>query len=255
MSSLRENLEASRPSGASVEVVIPVYNEETILERQLKQVLTDLPAGFRVRVMENGSTDATRSILEELSVGFPALSFESLLSPNYGRAMRKGLEDATADIVIVDDLDVMDTDFWARSLEILGKGGVDIVQGSKVLAGRDDRRPLVRRIATLVLTKLLRILTGFRGTDTHGPKVMLLESVKPVMRLCSIELDLSPSELIIRAQRNGLRIVELPIHLSEIRTTPLPLYRRVPRALRDLVKLRAALKQDKAPGIPPPLDT
>jgi len=220
MSSIRENLETARPPGTSVEVIVPVYNEEAILERQLKPVLTALPAGFHIKIMENGSTDATRSILEELSDEFPALSIVSLPSPNYGRAMRKGLEGATADIVIVDDLDVMDTDFWARGLDILGKDGVDIVQGSKVLAGREDRRPLIRRAATLVLTKLLSILVGFRGTDTHGPKVMLLESVRPVMRLCSIELDLYPSELVIRAQRNGLQIVEIPIHLSEIRTTP-----------------------------------
>jgi len=241
-------LDAVRPQGATVEIVVPVYNEEAILEARLVPVLKGLPPGFGVRVMENGSTDGTRPILEGLKGGFPRLVVVNLPSPNYGRAMKEGLEGSPADILIVDDLDVLDSDFWVRGLGMLRRGGVDIVQGSKILAGRDDRRPFVRRAATRVLTGLLRMLTGFRGTDTHGPKVMLREKVAPVMERCSIELDLYPSELMIRAQRAGLRIAEIPIHLSEIRTTPLSLWRRVPRALRDLLKLRAALGRNGAPG-------
>jgi glycosyltransferase involved in cell wall biosynthesis len=242
VNSVTSRLETARPAGKGIEIIVPVYNEESILESQLRPVLQGLPSGFCVRVMENGSTDGTPAILDGLAGEFPSLTVVRLPEPNYGRAMKQGLESASADILVVDDLDVLDTDFWTRGLDILGGGGVDMVQGSKVLAGRDDRRPLVRRAATKVLTGLLRLLTGFRGTDTHGPKVMFRKSMEPVMKACSIELDLYPSELVIRAQRAGLRIVEIPIHLREIRATPLPLCRRVPRALRDLLKLRAALK-------------
>jgi hypothetical protein len=141
----------------------------------------------------------------------------------------------------VDDLDVLDRDFWVAGLGLMASGGVDIVQGSKVLAGRNDRRPLVRRAATRVLTALLRIMLGFRGTDTHGPKIMRRKSVEGIFPLCGNEPDLYPSELMILAQRRGLVIKELPIELEEIRATPLALSRRVPRALRDLVLLRRKL--------------
>jgi hypothetical protein len=129
-----------------------------------------------------------------------------------------------------------------KGLEVLA-GGVDIVQGSKVLAGRNDRRPVTRQLATLALTLLLKILFRYPGTDTHGPKVLRLESVRPILPACGMELDIFPTELVIRCSRAGLVIRELPIHLREIRATPFPLRKRIRRALRDLFRLRKALRR------------
>lgn len=241
--SVSESLLRACPEGAStVEVIVPVYNEESILRRQLEQVLPLLPEHFSMKVVENGSTDGTPAILEEMAAEHSSLDFISLPRPNYGLAMKTGLMNSRADVVIFDDLDVLDVDFWRRGLELLGRGGTDLVQGSKVLAGKDDRRPLLRRAATLVLTFMLRTLLGYRGTDTHGPKVVWRKALEDVPERCRLELDIFPTELVIRAQRAGLRIREIPIHLEEIRATPLPLYRRVPRALRDIWRLHRALK-------------
>lgn len=241
--SVSESLLRACPEGAAtVEVIVPVYNEESILRSQLERVLPLLPENFSLKVVENGSTDGTTAILEDMAAEHSSLDFISLPRPNYGLAMKTGLMSSRADVVIVDDLDVLDVDFWRRGLELLGRGGTDMVQGSKVLAGKDDRRPLLRRAATLVLTFLLRTLLGYRGTDTHGPKVLWRKAVEDIPDRCRLELDIFPTELVIRAQRAGLRIKEIPIHLKEIRATPLPLYRRVPRALRDIWRLHRALK-------------
>lgn len=235
------DLDRLRPKGVSVQIIIPVFNEEGILEKQLTPVLDALPSGFSVFVVENGSTDRTAAILREMEARHGALSHDSLPRPNYGLAMKHGLTAATGDVIIIDDLDVLDMDFWGRGLSILSDGGVDLVQGSKVLAGKGDARPLLRRAATLTLTFLLRILLGFRGTDTHGPKVMFRGAMAQVLPMCTFELDLFPTELVIRAQRMGIRIREIPIHLREIRATPLPLAKRVPRAVRDIMRLRREL--------------
>lgn len=230
------------PEGSTVELVVPVYNEECILADQLVPVLEELPDGMAVTVVENGSGDSTPEILADLAGRFPALRVLSLPEPNYGLAMRRGLEAAEAGIVMTDDIDVLDADFWRRGLDLLAGGGVDLVQGSKVLAGREDRRPLVRKAATLALTACLKILLGYGGTDTHGPKVMRMDRVRPILPLCGMELDIFPTELVIRAQRAGLVVREIPIHLRELRTTPFPLRRRVRRALRDLWRLRRELR-------------
>lgn len=226
----------------SVQVIVPVFNEEPILREQLAPVLLQLPDRFVIKVVENGSTDGTVDILKEISDEFPALEFISLPEPNYGLAMKTGLSGSGADIIIVDDLDVLDLDFWERGLGILAEGKADLVQGSKVLAGKDDRRPLLRKAATLTLTFLLRSFLGYRGTDTHGPKVMWREPIADIPSQCRLELDIFPTELVIRAQRAGVRIMEIPIHLKEIRATPLPLFKRVPRALRDIWRLHRTLK-------------
>lgn len=240
---MAESLREACPDKAStVEIIVPVYNEESILESQLVPVLKILPPGFRIKVIENGSTDRTEDLLHDLEERYPALDSILLPLPNYGLAMKTGLLKSQADIVIIDDLDVLDTDFWIRGLRLLCKDDVDLVQGSKVLAGKDDRRPLFRKAATLTLTFLLRSFLGYRGTDTHGPKVVWRDAIKDILPRCEYELDIFPTELVIRAQRSGVRIREIPIHLREIRATPLPLIKRVPRALRDIWRLGSGLK-------------
>lgn len=225
----------------TVEILIPVYNEEDILKHQLIPIFSLLPDRFSIFVVENGSTDKTVEILKELTREYPAFKYISLPQPNYGLAMKTALSEANGDILITEDLDVLDTDFWLRGLRILNDGEVDIVQGSKVLSGKDDKRPLIRKLATLTLTFLLRHVLGYKGTDTHGPKVLIRESIIDTLAKCEFELDLFPTELVIRAQRAGIRIREIPIHLSELRATPLPLFKRVPRALRDILRLRKLL--------------
>ena len=236
--STTERLREACPDNAStVEIIVPVYNEESILESQLVPVLKILPPGFRVMIVENGSTDGTGYLLRQLDSEYPALTVVRLPDPNYGLAMKTGLLKSLADIVIVDDLDVLDMDFWIRGLQLLRKDDVDLVQGSKVLAGKDDRRPLIRKAATLTLTFLLKSLLGYKGTDTHGPKVIWRDVIIDIPPRCEYELDIFPTELVIKAQKSGVRIREIPIHLREIRVTPLPLYKRVPRALRDIWRL------------------
>jgi glycosyltransferase AglD len=239
MKSLRE---ACPDNASEVEIIIPVFNEEKILENQLVPILRAIPTGFSVKVIENGSNDRTGEILRHLEAEYPSLSILFLPDPNYGLAMKTGILESRADIVIFDDLDVLDTDFWIRGLRLLADDNVDLVQGSKVLAGRNDRRPLIRKAATLTLTFLLKSFLGYRGTDTHGPKVLWREAISEIPDRCEYELDIFPTELVIRAQKAGVRIQEVPIHLREIRATPLPLYRRVPRALRDIWRLHRSLR-------------
>jgi len=231
---------------ARAEAVIPVFNEEGIIELQLRKVLEEPPFPVLVTVVENGSTDGTAGILDRLAAEFANLHVIRLPEPNYGLAMREGLLASRLGIVLIDDADVLDTDFWSRGLALLDRDGVDIVQGSKVLAGRQDGRPLVRRLATLGLTLLLKILFRYPGTDTHGPKVMRMEKVRPVIGMCGLELDIFPTELVIRSQRAGLVVKEIPIHIREMRRTPFPLRKRVRRAIRDLLRLRKALGPDDA---------
>ncbi len=233
---MKDNLNKACPD-SEVEIIVPVYNEESILKKQLLPVLEVLPAGFRVLVVENGSTDGTVEMLRALESEHPALNAIYLPDPNYGLAMKTGLMKSMADILIIDDLDVLDMDFWIRGLRLLCEHDVDLVQGSKILAGKNDRRPLVRKAATLTLTFLLRNLLGYRGTDTHGPKVVWRDTIRDIPGTCKYELDIFPTELVIKAQNAGVRIREIPIHLKEIRATPFPLHRRIPRALRDIWRL------------------
>jgi hypothetical protein len=126
--------------------------------------------------------------------------------------------------------------FYLRALPILEQGA-DLVIGSKAMKGANDGRPLVRRLATRTITVLLRLTTGFRGTDTHGLKAFRRERLVEVARACVVDRDLFASELVIRAQRMGRDVREIPIALQERRPPSTALLRRVPRVLKGLIKL------------------
>jgi len=133
-------------------------------------------------------------------------------------------------------LDKMVSILW-RQRRVLIAEGADLVVGSKAMRGADDGRPWVRRAATRTITVLLRLITGFRGTDTHGLKAFVRARLEPVVRACTVERDLFASELVIRAQRTGRHVREIPIALRERRPPSIQLLRRVPRVLKGLVQL------------------
>ncbi len=237
------------PSEPDLSVVIPVYNEEAILEHQLRRLvleLRELGRPFEVIVAANGCRDQTVPLARELARDLPELAVLELPAPNYGAALKAGILSARGRVVGCDEIDLCDVDFHKRALRRLDHDECDVVVGSKAMPGARDRRPLTRRVATKVITKLLWLSTGFRGTDTHGLKAFVRAPLEPVVRACVVDRDLFASELVIRAGRAGLRVHEIPIEVEEQRSPPIALVRRVPRVARDLVRLVAAIRVDRS---------
>lgn len=232
-----------------VSVAIPVYNEEAILlssVADLREKLGDLDVTYEIVLAENGSRDRTRAIAAEISSRHPEVRFFCVGAPNYGRALREAILGARGRYVVCEEIDLCDADFHRRALDMLRAGEADLVVGSKAMAGADDRRPWLRALATRAVSLLLRLLVGFRGTDTHGLKAFRREALVGTARRCVVEKDLFASEFVVRAQREGLRCVEIPVRVMEKRPPSVRLFRRVPRVLRDLWRLRRALRSEKA---------
>ncbi len=225
-----------------ITVVIPVYNEEQILAGAVADLRAGLMAlepnlSFEILLAENGSSDATVEIAAALAEDHPEVSYFSLGEPNYGAALRRGILEARGLFVMCDEIDLCDLDFHARALRLLRSGEVDLVVGSKAMSGAADQRPFVRRMATLTINGLLRLLLDFRGTDTHGLKAFRRDALEATARRCVVDKDLFASEFVIRAQREFIRGVEIPISIEEKRPPSIQLANRVPRVLRDLARL------------------
>lgn len=227
-------------SDPEISVVIPVYDEEAILHAavvELRENLRDLGCSYEIVLAENGSRDRTRTVLEKLSARYPEVRSFSIGEPNYGAALRAGIERARGSIVICEEIDLCDVDFHARAIAALRAGEVDMVVGSKLLPGAEDVRPALRHAASLVYSRLLRVTLGFRGTDTHGLKAFCRAAVLPTVRACLVDKDVFASELVIRAYRAGLRVREIPVRVMEKRTPSINLVRRVPGVVSRLAKL------------------
>ncbi|HYY52831.1 MAG TPA: glycosyltransferase family 2 protein [Myxococcales bacterium] len=222
-----------------ISIVIPVYNEARIVREaafDLCRRLDELRWEYELILSENGSRDGTLQILEALPGELPRTRWLHEEDANYGRALKMGILQARGDVVVCDEIDLCDVEFYQRAIPILEQGA-DMVVGSKAMKGANDGRPLVRRLATRTITLLLRLATGFRGTDTHGLKAFKRERLVDVARACVVDRDLFASEFVIRAQRMGRDVREIPIALHEKRPPSTHLLRRVPRVLKGLFKL------------------
>lgn len=228
-----------------ISIVIPVYNEEAILHAavvDLRERLLPLDWHYEIILAENGSKDRTVEIAGQLSKKYPEVRSLSAGEPNYGRALREGIRMARGDIVLCDEIDLCDTDFHQRAVALLESGELDMVIGSKLIAGAEDERPWARHAASLFYTSLLRTLLGFRGTDTHGLKAFVRERLIEHVDACVVEKDVFASEFVIRAYRAGVRIREIPVRVMEKRPPSINLFKRVPNVLRSVAKLTWAIR-------------
>jgi glycosyltransferase involved in cell wall biosynthesis len=221
-------------------IVIPVYNESSIITSAAEELCQGLEArglDYEIVFAENGSKDDTPLLLDHLCASNPRLRWFHSERPNYGAALKAGLLQARGTYVVCDEIDLCDLTFYDSALPLLESNQADMVVGSKAAKGASDERPLVRRVATRVHNGLLRRVLDFQGTDTHGLKAFRREALLPVIHRCVVEMDVFASEFVIRAWREGLRVVELPVRLHEKRQPSIHLFRRVPRVLKDVGRL------------------
>jgi glycosyltransferase involved in cell wall biosynthesis len=233
-----------------ISIVIPIYNEQGILHAAIVDVRErQKPFGWNYEIIlaENGSKDDTVKIAEELSAkyGDPSdgqVRIMSLGEPNYGKALKQGILLARGEFVICDEIDLCDADFHRRAIEILETGEADFVIGSKLVDGAEDDRPMWRHAASLAYSGMLRVILGFRGTDTHGLKAFRRVALLDTVRACLVDKDVFASELVIRADRGGIRLKEIPVRVIEKRPPSINLFKRVPNVLKNVAKLTYAIR-------------
>jgi glycosyltransferase involved in cell wall biosynthesis len=227
-------------------VVIPVYNEEGILRGsvlELRDKLRQFNCTYEILICENGSRDRTVEIGKELEGEYPGVRMLSVGQPNYGLALKTGILAATGSFVICDEIDLCDTEFYARALALLERTDTDFVVGSKCMVGSNDQRPLVRRLGTRVYNQILRTACHYNGTDTHGLKAFKRTVLLDTVGRCILDRDVFASELVIRAHREGKKVVEIPFAVREKRPPSINLVKRVPHVLKSVARLAVSVRQ------------
>ena len=194
---------------------------------------------FEVLVCENGSRDDTLAIVRELAERHDGIRVETLPVADYGRTLRHAIEVAQYEKIVIFNVDFWSTEFLEAALAALD--GNDMILGSKVL-GR-DRRPIIRRLITRSFNRFLRLRFGFRGTDTHGMKALRRTTAGRLAADCVSKGWLFDTELVLRAERAGLKIVEQPVDTAEIRAPSYgALVSRIPDVLRNVARMQKALR-------------
>jgi glycosyltransferase involved in cell wall biosynthesis len=228
----------------SSSILIPAFNEAAILPATIRSILAGLASQpcdlANIIICENGSTDETLNIARSLAIEWPEVSVESLPVANYGNALRHGILCAQGNTIVIFNADFWDLDFMNQALQRIKD--YDFIIGSKNLEKQSDRRAWNRRWITISFNFLLKLLFGYPGSDTHGIKAIRTEAARELVQECRTSGELFDTELVLRAHQKGLRILEIPVQVSELRPSRYGLLKRVPKTLRDLWILYYYLK-------------
>ena len=195
-------------------VIIPVYNERTTLREVLARVAR-APMAKEVIVVDDGSDDGTRKILERLSEdsGFPDELRIFFHSRNRGKgaAVRTGMAQARGDWILIQDADLeYDPGDYPQLLAPLLDGRADVVYGSRFLGGAGQTRYFQHYLANRFLTFVANLLTNQNLSDMETGYKVFRREVLDGIRLRSNGFEIEP-EITVILTRQGHRIHEIPI--------------------------------------------
>ena len=201
-----------------VEIVVPVRNEVRDLAPSVRRLVGYLRGGFpcltRVTIADNGSTDGTWTVAQSLAASFPGVVRAVCLDlPGRGRALHAVWSASDADVLAYLDVD-LSTDLNALLLLVapLLSGHSDVAIGTRLARGSRVVRGAKREIISRGYNLLLRATLGVRFSDAQcGFKALRAPAARELLPLVSDTSWFFDTELLVLAERAGLRIHEVPV--------------------------------------------
>jgi glycosyltransferase involved in cell wall biosynthesis len=196
-------------------VVVPVYNERATLREVIGRVLA-VPIDMELLCIDDGSSDGSREILAELQQKHPQI--RALLQPRNmgkGAALRRGIQEATGDFVIIQDADLeYDPSEFPQLLEPLIQGRADVVFGSRFLGGGPHRVLYFwHSVGNWILTLLSNCFTNINLSDMETCYKVFRREVIQSIPLEEDRFGFEP-EITVKVARRKLRIYEVGISYS-----------------------------------------
>ncbi len=248
----------SRPP--DVEIVVPVYNEEAVLEasvRTLRAYLDDhFPFSALVSIADNASTDATWPIASALAGTMDGVRAFRLGDKGRGRALRAVWMVSQARVVAYMDVDLAtDLDALLPLVAPLLSGHSDLAIGTRLAPGARVVRGTKRELISRSYNVLVRTVLRNRFTDAQcGFKAARAEVARDLLPLVSNEEWFFDTELLVRAERSGMRIHEVPVDWIDDPDSRVDVVRTAFEDLRGLCRLLyefvSGRGQDGAPSVP-----
>jgi glycosyltransferase involved in cell wall biosynthesis len=235
-----------RLSPVQVDVVVPVYNEEAGLERSIRRLHrfldTEFPFSWRVVIADNASSDSTPAIARELAATLAGVQVLRLERKGRGRALRAAWSASDARVVCYMDVD-LSTDLRGLLPLVapLLSGHSDLAIGTRLARGarvvRGPKRELISRAYNALLHTALRA----RFSDAQcGFKAVRREALPPLLSEVRDDAWFFDTELLVLAQRRGLRIHEVPVDWIDDPDSRVAIVRTALDDLRGVARLMAS---------------
>jgi len=238
-----------------VEVAIPVHNEERALEDSVRRLhhflATDFPHPFRIVVADNASDDRTPEIGRRLAAEIPELSYVRLEEKGRGRALRRVWSSSEAEVACYMDVDLSTgLDALLPLVEPLLEGRADVAIGTRLARDSHVVRGPKRELISRVYNRLLQITLHTRVSDAQcGFKAVRTEVAKELLPAVEDQAWFFDTELLIFAERNGLRIHEVPVVWVDDPDSRVAIVRTAMEDLRGIVRLYGELTRFATVGV------
>ncbi len=236
-----------------LDVVIPVHNEQHTVAASVRRLHAHLvqtfPYPFRITVADNASTDATVAVASGLVGELPGVALARLTEKGRGRALKQVWLDSDAPILAYMDVDLStDLDALWPLVAPLMSGHSDLAIGSRLARGsrvvRGARREVISRCYNLVLKGAL----GAGFTDAQcGFKAIRADVAVELLPLVEDATWFFDTELLVLAQRSGLRIHEVPVDWFDDPDSRVDVVATALDDLRGVVRVRRGLASGRLP--------
>jgi glycosyltransferase involved in cell wall biosynthesis/putative flippase GtrA len=251
---------------ATVDVVVPVHNEERALPgcvRFLRCFLEDqFPFEWTITVVDNASTDGVLQVATELAESDDRIRVLHLDHKGKGHALRTAWQYSDADVVVYMDVDLSTSlDALLPLVVPLVNGHSDIAIGSRLAPGARTVRSGRREVISRCYNGMIRLTHGTRFSDAQcGFKAARTDVVRPLLAHVQDDGWFFDTELLLLAEHNGLRVHEVPVDWVEdvdsrvrIVATAVGNIRGLVRVARD--KVTGAARVADLPRRPAPRST
>jgi glycosyltransferase involved in cell wall biosynthesis len=193
-----------------ISIIIPAYNEKATIREILRRVQA-MQLAEEIIVVDDGSTDGTREILQELDHQGPVRVVFHDKNQGKGAAVRTGIQQAQGEVLIIQDADLeYDPREYPNLLRPLEEGIADVVYGSRFLGAA--RRPILfwNMVANKILTLMTNILYNNILTDMETGYKVFRRQVVEGMTIHARRFDFEP-EFTAKILKRKARIYEVPI--------------------------------------------
>ncbi len=230
----------------TVDVMVPVYNEETDVGKNVPALMKFLsearfPYDWRIVIADNGSTDRTPEVsrrLAEESGG--RIRYFRIDEKSKGLVIKRSWMASEADILTFMDVDLSTgLDVFPALVGAVAEEGYDIAIGSRLAAGSQVKRSATRRVLTWGYNSLIKLMFGTHFRDAQcGFKAARRDVMQRLIPLVKDESWFFDTELLILAEKLGHRVKEMPVKWVEDRRTSVKVMTTVAADFRGLLRLR-----------------